>query len=283
MPADVQHARHPPLHAEAARRVCSGRGGTPHLGHAAHRLPSAHARGAGARQRGLARLIDGCGVDAIGGCRSALTPSAFCAVTQVSWAVEARGYFGMSPVGTGVRMVTLLDRAEEWLASQALPADVACRVQAAADLRIEQWHQAQNQRLTAMRGAELRTLRYQASLLQRCSGAITFAVVSKHATLSIFLAPFLDAIQRWQSFVALISGILAVLVVNIWCASAVHLRRTVGCVPDRSVTQDAVLAELELLPRGARLSGMFRAHGRAVPRLHGRLRIAPDGLCSCGV
>jgi hypothetical protein len=136
--------------------------------------------------------------------------------------VEACGYFGMSPVGNGVRMVTLLDRTEEWLASQRLPADVARRVQAAADLRIKQWHEAQDQRLTAMRSAELHTLRYQASLLQRCSGAITFALVSKHATLSIFLAPFLDAIQRWQSFVALISGILAVLVVNIWCASAVH-------------------------------------------------------------
>jgi hypothetical protein len=136
--------------------------------------------------------------------------------------VEARGYFGLSPVGSGVRMRTLLDHAEEWLSSQQLPADVARKVQAAADRRIEQWHVAQDQRLTVMRSAELHTLRYQASLLQRCSGAIAFAVFSKHGTLAIFFAPFLDAIQRWQSFVALVSGILAVLVVNIWCALA-HL------------------------------------------------------------
>jgi hypothetical protein len=136
---------------------------------------------------------------------------------EVNWAINAPGFFGMGSVGDGTPE-TLLDRAESWLAAN-VPPELSARIEAAATRKVALWKRVQDQRVTAMRRAELSTMAHATTVLQRTAGEVVRAVLTTHQTFSIFLCPYLDALRRWQGFMALISGILAVLLVNIWCVS----------------------------------------------------------------
>jgi hypothetical protein len=142
---------------------------------------------------------------------------------DVHWAVNAPGFFGMGPVGDGTPE-TLLDRAEAWLAEH-VPPELAARIDAAAARKVALWKAVQDQRVTAMRRAELHTLAHATTVLQRTAGEVVRAVLTTHQTFSIFLTPYLDALRRWQGFMALISSILAVLLVNIW----MYFSRSLNC------------------------------------------------------
>jgi hypothetical protein len=123
-----------------------------------------------------------------------------CAVMDtidVSWAMDARGYIGMSPVGDPSSPSTLLDRGEAWLAAQELPEALRRTLHAAAARRAADWRKVQDQRVTAMRAAELSTLAHGATVLQRTAGSVVRAVVHTHETVSIFVCPYLDCITRW--------------------------------------------------------------------------------------
>ena len=154
---------------------------------------------------------------------------------EMQWLLHGPGYLGSSPVGDGKSHVTLLDRADAWLAAQALPEAVAAAVRRAAKRKATEWRELQDQRITAMRAAELTTRAHAVSVLQRTAGSLVRAFFTTHQTLSVFIAPFLDSIRRWQAFMVLVSGILAVLVVNVWmlyshgleCCSAA--RELLGC------------------------------------------------------
>ncbi len=57
---------------------------------------------------------------------------------DMSWALNAPGFVGMSSVGDGAPE-TLLDRAEAWLAAQQLPDQVLQQVKAAAERTTDRW------------------------------------------------------------------------------------------------------------------------------------------------
>ena len=71
--------------------------------------------------------------------------------------------------------------------------------------------------------------------MERTAATVISALLSTHQTLSVFMAPYLDAIRRWQSMMSLVSAILALLVVNIWMYYSKSLtccqeaRALVGC------------------------------------------------------
>jgi hypothetical protein len=112
---------------------------------------------------------------------------------DVSWATSGMGYFGQGAVGEGTHPETLLDRGEAWLAAQPLPAEQLRRVKAAAAACVSDWRLVQDQRISAMRAAELKTLAHGVTLLQRVAGEIVSALMETHDTLGVFLAPYLDA------------------------------------------------------------------------------------------
>lgn len=115
---------------------------------------------------------------------------------EISWAIGATGFIGLSPVGDGTPQ-TMLDRTEAWLAAQQLPPELAGKVQRVAARKIAAWKMVQDQRVTAMRGAELNTRGHAITLMHRSVGAVLHALLTTHQTLGVFLSPYLDCIKRW--------------------------------------------------------------------------------------
>jgi hypothetical protein len=146
---------------------------------------------------------------------------------EVSWSVNQPGWPGQAPVGNG-KPETLMDRSEAWLDEQPLEPAVLAAVRAAAERRAAHWRRVNDARITAMRAAQLRSLSHFGALCERAVGMLLRALCATHTTLSIFIAPYLDSIRRWQSFMALVTTILAVLTVNIWMCA---LLSRVPCVP----------------------------------------------------
>ena len=152
---------------------------------------------------------------------------------EIAWATSGVGYYGQGAVGEGSVPETLLDRADAWLSAQPLPAEVMEHVRRAAARRVAEWRTVQDQKITAMRAAELSTVSHALTIFERTVGAVARAMLSTHQTLSVFIAPYLDAsacrvacatmqpaltrvlhraVRRWQCFIALISTLLSVLV-----------------------------------------------------------------------
>jgi hypothetical protein len=154
---------------------------------------------------------------------------------EVSWALNAPGYFGgYAGVGDCKTPETLLDRTESWLERQLSP-ELLPRIRAAADRTLSSWAKVHDQRTSAMRAAELRTAAHRITLLQRTIGNIVRALLTTHESMSIFTSPALQGIKRWQAIMAMFSGVIACLTVNIWlfysrslqcCAEA---RMFLGC------------------------------------------------------
>jgi hypothetical protein len=133
---------------------------------------------------------------------------------DVSWAMNAPGYFGQSSVGDGTPE-TLLDRAEAWLAWQLAP-KLTAQIQEAAMRTVASWATVHDQRVAAMRKAELSTSAHRITLFQKLLGDLYSALVCTHESLAIFTSPGLNGIKRYQSVFSLGSSILACLTVNIW-------------------------------------------------------------------
>ena len=156
---------------------------------------------------------------------------------DVNWATSGPGYPGLGALGDGETPLTLLDGAETWLEQQPLTPAALARVHTAARHRVAEWARVQNERITDMRAAELRTMAHGATIVQRTAGSLVQTLLCSHQTFSVFLTPYLDCIRRWQCFIALLSSILCVLVVNIWMYwskalnCCLEARALVGCSP----------------------------------------------------
>jgi hypothetical protein len=156
--------------------------------------------------------------------------TALCAASmeqmEVSWALNQPAFPGMSAVGDGISTETLLDRTAAYLHSQLDSSPAAYDdIMAAARAQAGEWSLVQQQRITALRGAQLSSSAHAALTAQRIVSGIVRAMAVSHQTLGIFFSPISDGIKRWQSFVAVISTLLALLVVNIWF----HYSKSITC------------------------------------------------------
>ena len=85
---------------------------------------------------------------------------------------------------------------------------------------------------------ERRSLHGFGSAVQKAAGDTVLSLLVKHETLSTFLSPVALQLPRWQSFMALVTMIMSVLVVDVWfyyskslnCCREVRL--LLGCDPD---------------------------------------------------
>ena len=57
-----------------------------------------------------------------------------------------------------------------------------------------------------------------ASAVQKSAGQIIMSFLVKHETFSNFLSPVPLELPRWQNFMSLVTMIMGVLVVDVWCA-----------------------------------------------------------------
>ena len=88
-------------------------------------------------------------------------------------------------------------------------------------------------RIKKLRAVERSSLHGLASALQKSTGQILMSFLVKHETFSNFLSPVPLELPRWQNFMALVTMIMSVLVVDVWCGAP---RRRSGCRSGRRPT-----------------------------------------------
>ena len=170
---------------------------------------------------------------------------------EVSWALNQPAYPGMAGVGDCETCETILDRSSSFLETQFATEAALGAVMAAARAQTAEWAAMQQQRISALRSAQLSTAHHVKLMGMRIMGDLAKAGAVGHATFSIFLAPLADGIKRWQSFVVVISTLVALLTVNIWLTYSRALiccqdfRALLGCDADftqpcRGSTADCV-------------------------------------------
>jgi hypothetical protein len=86
-----------------------------------------------------------------------------------------------------------------------------------AQNQISQWAQAQRQRVHVLRDAQLSTRAHGMLLANRAAARLVQALVIGHGSLSVFFLTLNSRIRRWQSIVVVITTLVALLVVNVWC------------------------------------------------------------------
>jgi hypothetical protein len=117
---------------------------------------------------------------------------------------------------------TVVDASREWLdryakEQPALAAALADGALADAAARtVVVWHRAWERRVEELRRST--PIRDHATLSQahRTCTELVRAICTKHSTFSVFLSAPLDGLQRWQTWMILITLIIEQLLVNIW-------------------------------------------------------------------
>ena len=135
---------------------------------------------------------------------------------EVSWALNQPAYPGMGGVGDRESCETMLDRSIGYLEAQFTSAEAVAAAMRAARVQTAEWAAMQQQRISALRSAQLSTKEHVKLMGMRIMGDTAKAGAVGHATVGIFLAPLSDGIKRWQSFIVVISTLVALLTVNIW-------------------------------------------------------------------
>ena len=72
-------------------------------------------------------------------------------------------------------------------------------------------------RIKKLRAVERSSLHGFASAVQKSAGTILMSFLVKHETFSNFLSPVPLELPRWQNFMSLVTMIMSVLVVDVWC------------------------------------------------------------------
>jgi hypothetical protein len=119
----------------------------------------------------------------------------------------------------GCTQRTLVDAGDAWLAAQAVLASCLPKLKLDATARAASWADAQDERISSMRHAEMNLPARRAQLAVRSVGGIMTSLLTEHETFSIFLAPGIDYIHRWQKIMILITCVIALLTVEIWCVA----------------------------------------------------------------
>jgi hypothetical protein len=98
---------------------------------------------------------------------------------------------GEGDAGGGAQR-TLADAADAWLAAQPRLAPRLRDLTAAAAAQVAAWGASQHARVAAMRLEEMRLEGRRATLTVRSSGEVMTAIMTKHETFAVFLAPGID-------------------------------------------------------------------------------------------
>jgi hypothetical protein len=117
---------------------------------------------------------------------------------------------------------TMVDAAREWVEARAAetPSLAAAledgALAKAATRAMTLWHRAWERRVNDLRRADAITAHHTASFVHRSCTELMRAVCTKHSTFAVFLSSPLDGMQRWQTFMILVTLVITQLLVNIW-------------------------------------------------------------------
>jgi hypothetical protein len=131
---------------------------------------------------------------------------------------------------------TMVDAGREWVEAQAAetPSLAAAledgALAKAATRAMTLWHRAWERRVDELRRADAITAHHTASFVHRSGTELMRAVCTKHSTFAVFLSAPLDGMQRWQTFMILVTLVITQLLVNIWmCVRASRLPARAAC------------------------------------------------------
>jgi hypothetical protein len=119
---------------------------------------------------------------------------------------------------------TLLDAAQAWVSARlagAVPRATPRAVVRAARAAIVRWSELQERRITKTRGMHISTREHIGLRATEASSMVHAAMVNGHPTFGLFFTEVSIGFGRWMGMNVLVSGLMAMLVVNIWvCARA---------------------------------------------------------------
>ena len=132
---------------------------------------------------------------------------------------------------------TIVDDGTSWLVG-VLGKPGTERLLRLARHKLGQWRIVADQRLTAARAAHVRTQVYGIAQVRRVTSSMLLALFNQYTTAAMFLSLFTVGGRRYQSVMLLISGLLAMLMVQLWlwwskasiCCG--DLRQLLGCERD---------------------------------------------------
>ncbi len=137
---------------------------------------------------------------------------------------------------------SLADNARSWLTEQlAGKDDLLSLVQSQATLQTACWNVCHDRLLTISRGAHITTSQHHALLMKRCWDSIVHSLLTRHPTVGVFTSEEVVGSRRWQSFMVLVSAIIAVLMSSIWLyysrayTCCLEVRSALGCDLDVTV------------------------------------------------
>jgi hypothetical protein len=183
---------------------------------------------------------------------------------------------------------TIVDAGREWLQARAdeQPALAAAladgALEAAAARAVARWHRAWTARVDALRRSPAIRDGMALSHLHRSCTEFMRALVTKHSTCSVFLSAPLDGMQRWQTWMIVVTLVIEQLLVNIWmCVASMRADMHRVFCPRLTLIPLSFIQVLcqgcQLLRRGARAAGL-RAERGDVPRRHRHVRPAGGGV-----
>jgi hypothetical protein len=134
---------------------------------------------------------------------------------------------------------TLADTARAWLIKQLGGRQEALdALLQRAEAQLSAWEVCHDRLVTNARSACIATPGHHALLMQRCTGSVVHSLLTKHTTVGLFTAGEFVGGRRWQSFMVVVSALIAVLMSSIWlyysrartCCNLV--RSSLGCALD---------------------------------------------------
>ena len=134
---------------------------------------------------------------------------------------------------------SLSEAGQEWLQSKltAKP-ELLAQLHIHASDTVARWAMNHDAMVTASRAGHITSLEHGAAVLRRAVGRICNSMVTQHPTLGIFTSEALVGSKRWQSFLLVVTALMAVFTTSIMlyfsrsavCARAVRLE--LGCTPN---------------------------------------------------
>jgi hypothetical protein len=135
----------------------------------------------------------------------------------------------VSPPSTPLaEQLTLVDVAQQWLAAQlgalpAAPEDLGKAVAWYARRQVGRWAKFHDRRITKSRGAHISTREHARLQMYNAASQVHSTLVNGHPTVGLFMSELSIGFTRWMGMHVLVSALMAMLVVNIWCvAGAAH-------------------------------------------------------------
>lgn len=144
------------------------------------------------------------------------------ATTLVAAYLESTALYSWRLTSSSVPLAeqrTLLDGAQAWLAARmagALPCGAPRVIVRAARAAVVRWAALHERRITKARGTYIPTREHIALRTTEAASMVYHALNNGHPTLGLFFSELSIGFGRWMGMNVLVSGLMAMLVVNIW-------------------------------------------------------------------